>query len=318
MLAMFSLAREIERLRDDGVIPAPAAAALLGRERREVVSIYAELRFLTWAGVMLIVSGVGVLVSKNLDRIGPLVIAGAIGLAAAGCYAYAVWRRGRAASLVDDYVLLLGSLLLSADLGYVEHQFHLLGSNWQRHLLILAIVHAAVAYFFGSRMVLSLSLTSLAAWMGLERNVETIFDSSADTAARAFGCAALVFGWRMIDAGAPQAAGRRPRAAFTSVFDHFAANLAFWGALALAFERDTRWAGCAIAVVLACASAWYGVRTNAEVFVIYAWIYGVIAIDVAVVDVIDEPVLAVFWIVLSTIGAIVGLFAIHSRMKASE
>ena len=39
---------------------------------REVFSIHAELRFLTWGGVMLIATGVGILVTKNLEAIGPL------------------------------------------------------------------------------------------------------------------------------------------------------------------------------------------------------------------------------------------------------
>src|SRR5258706_16154334 len=94
---------------------APAAARLIAIERREAVSIYPELRLLTWAGVMLISWGVGLYISKHLDDIGPLAIAAVIGLAAAACYAWAYWKRSRKAALVDDYVLLLAALLASAD-----------------------------------------------------------------------------------------------------------------------------------------------------------------------------------------------------------
>ena len=47
------------------------------------------------------------------------------------------WRRraGRT-HLADDYVLLLAALLASADIGYIESQFHLLGPVWQRHFLL--------------------------------------------------------------------------------------------------------------------------------------------------------------------------------------
>src|ERR1051326_6796151 len=118
---MFSVAREITDLRDSGAISAETAAPLIAREPRDVVTVYAELRFLTWAGVMLIVTGVGVLVKNHLDQIGPLAIAVAIALGAAGCYAWTIYKRQREASLVDDYILLLAALLLSADLGYIEH-----------------------------------------------------------------------------------------------------------------------------------------------------------------------------------------------------
>src|SRR5258706_9019046 len=187
---MFNLSPEIARLRDDGVIAHTTAAPLIAAENREVVTIYGELRFLMWGGVMLLVTGVGVLVSKHLDEIGPLAIALGIGIASALCYAWATWKRNKTASLVDDYVLLLAALLVSADVGFIEHTWHLLGANWNQHLLFLAIVHAATAYAFDSRLVLSVSLTSLAAYLGIRRDVESLFGSGTDTAIRAFICAA--------------------------------------------------------------------------------------------------------------------------------
>ena len=307
---MFSLAPEIESLRDHGVITPETAAPLIASERREVVSIYAEVRFLMWGGVMLIVSGVGVLVSKHLDEIGPLAIALAIGIAAAACYAWAAWKRNRTASLVDDYVLLLAALLLSADVGFIERTWHLLGANWKDYLLVLAVVHAATAYIFDSRLVLSVSLTSLAAYLGIQRSLDSLFGSSRDTATRAFVCAAIVLAWRLVD-------GRtRKRRTFAPVFDHYIANLAFWGALILSADSELRLLGCAIGIALAVASATYGIKTHSEMFVIYAWIYGLIAVNVALFDVI--PNVAPFFAMVSSIAAIVGLFVIHSQMRAAE
>ena len=82
---MISLEPEVVGLRRSGAIDEATAARLVAVERREVVSVYGELRFLTWGGVMLIVSGVGVLVSKHLDKIGPVAIAAAIGIASLAC-----------------------------------------------------------------------------------------------------------------------------------------------------------------------------------------------------------------------------------------
>src|SRR3954454_11434132 len=186
---LISLEPELTQLPDTGV--------LIARERRDVVSIYPELRLLTWAGVMLISWGVGLYIAKHLDDIGPLAIAAAIGLAAAACYTWAYWKRSRTASMADDYVLLLAALLASADVGYIEHHYHLLGDSWARHFLFLAILHAATAYYFRSRLVLSLSVASLAAWLGIERrSVAAIFDAAIETALRSFLCAAIVVVWR--------------------------------------------------------------------------------------------------------------------------
>ncbi|HEV7429412.1 MAG TPA: DUF2157 domain-containing protein [Thermoanaerobaculia bacterium] len=299
---MISLEPELAQLPDTGV--------LIARERREVVSIYPELRLLTWAGVMLISTGVCVYITKHLDDIGPLAIAAAIGLAAAACYAWAYWKRSRKAALVDDYVLLLGALLASADIGYIEHHYHLLGDSWARHFLFLAVLHAVTAYYFRSRLVLSLSVASLAAWLGIERrNVDAIFSAPSSTSGRAFLCAAIVVIWRVIDRKL------RPATTFSSLFDHFATNLAFWGSLILAFKDDTRLLGCAIAIVLAVASMLYGRRTREGTFVIYAWVYGTIAVDIAVCNAIHDEVIVTFYLLISTIAAIVGLFLSHARLR---
>jgi hypothetical protein len=199
------------------LLQAHADARLIAVERREVFSIHAELRILTWGGVMLIATGIGVLVSKHLDQIGPVVIAAAIALAAAACYAFAWWKRTRTASLFDEYILLLGALLLSADVGYIESQFHLLDAHWPRHFLLLAVVHGVAAYLFGSRMVLSLSIAALAAYIGVERRVDTLFDGSVETALRAIACSALVLGWRSADVSSARhlVRTRRPHSSVT-------------------------------------------------------------------------------------------------------
>jgi len=307
---LLSLEPELTTLRDDGLLDDATAAHAIAIERRDVVSIYPELRLLTWAGVMLISTGVGLYISKHLDDIGPLAIATVIGLAAIACYAWAYWKRSREAALIDDYVLLLGALLASADVGYIENHYHLLGASWSRHFLFLALLHATTAYVFESRLVLSLSVASLAAWLGIERrSVDAIFEAPVETAGRAFICAAIVLGWRVADKFA------RRETTFSSLFDHAAANLAFWGALTLAVHKETRLLGCTIAIVLAIASMLYGRRIGEATFVIYAWVYGMIAVDIAVCHAIDEEVLIALYLLVSTIAAIAGLFVSYVRMR---
>jgi hypothetical protein len=299
---MFSLEREIVQL-----LPPGEAAPLIAKERREVVSVYTEVRVLAWAGVMLIVTGVGIIVSKNLDRIGPIAIAVAIGIASAACYGYSVAQRRSPHQTLSDYILLLGALLLSADVGYIEHQFHLLGSEWPRHFLLLAVVHGATAYFFASRTLLSLSIAALASWFGFERNVDTLLfgGNSIETAMRAFTCAGLVAVWRILNRHLD----------FNRVFDHFVANLGLYGGLLLLTQSDTRFIGAMIVIVLAAMTIAYGFRKREESFVIYAYVYAVIAIDVLVIDPLHGETVILSYLVLSTIAAIVGLFVLHARFR---
>ena len=300
---MFSLESELTDLGD------PAAAPLIARERRDVVSLYGELRFLTWGGVMLIMTGIGIVLAQHLDEIGPLAIATVIALASAACYAYALLRRraGRE-SLVDDYILLLGALLASADVGFIEHQFN------HRYLLPLIVFHAVTAYFFRSRLVLSVALGALATYLGIERRAGFLWRESSENATRAFVCAAIVFVWRFIDTR------YNTQSTFTRVFDHFATNVAFFATLAMMADSSTRDVACLIAIALAIACAIFGVKKREEAFVIYAWIYGVIAIDVLVINHISSSNdgLAFLWVLASTIAAIVGLFVTHARLRRSE
>ncbi len=305
---MLSYEPELEGLRATGTLDDASAARLIAIERRDVFSIAAEVRTATWIGVMLIITGAGIVVSKHIKDIGPITLAVLISLASAACYTWAWWRR-RQPSLVDDYILLLAALLLSTDVGYLEHQFHLFGPAWPRHFLILAFVHAVVAYLFDSRLVMSLSVGALAAWLGIERNIEALDRSGVEIGVRAIICAAIVLVWREVDRRV------RPGTHFSDLFAHFIANIAFWGALILTFQERTQWIGALLALAFAVVSARFAFLTNSEMFLMYAYIYGIIAFDWVVSDLLHEAALITLYLVFSTVVAIVGLFITHNRFR---
>lgn len=280
---------------------------LIARDRREVFSLHPELRILAWGGAMLLATAAGLVLKNNLDRIGPLALAVLMGVAAMSCYAFVWWRRARA-SVVHDYVLLLGALLVSADVAFIESQFHLLGDAWHRYFLILAIVHGVTAYLYRSRIVLSLSIAAVTAWLGVR---EVPFRQATDYAIRAFSCAALLLAWRAMHLRFERTHFRD----FAPPLEHFAANLAFAGSIALMFEDETRIAGCLVALAVAAAVIYWGMRTKREPFVLYAFLYAVLAVDVLFAEIVNEEALTFFFIVVSIIGAIVALFAIHARVK---
>jgi hypothetical protein len=271
---------------------------LLG-ERRDIVPIGDELRALAWIGVMLIATGVGIVVKKHFQEIGPLSIAIILAVAAITCYAFAVWRRAS----IRDYIVLLGALLISADVGFIESQWHLLGAEWQRHFLLLAFAHAAAAYYFSNRAVLSLSIAALAAWLGIEKH--EIFGSDTDFAYRAFICAAILLIWRI--------ANRKTD--FTPLLDHSATNIAFWGALTLTAHDATRVVGLLLTLIFAAGSLTYGLRRRRELFVMYAGVYALIAIDIVIVDLLHKTIVTAAYLLVSTIAAIAALFVIHARFQ---
>jgi hypothetical protein len=303
---MLSYEPELEHLRP--LLGDAATNTLVARDRREVFSLHPELRILAWGGAMLLTVAAGLILKNNLERIGPLALSLLMGIAAAACYAFVWWRRARAA-VVDDYVLMLGALLISADVAFIESQFHLLGDAWHRHFLILAIVHGVTAYLYRSRIVLSLSVAAVAAWLGVR---ETPFHHAIDYAIRAFACAALLLTWRE----AHRRFERHPRVRdFAPTFEHFAANIAFAGSIALMFDDETRIIGCLLALAIAAAVIFWGVRTKREMFVLYAFLYAVLAIDVLFGEFVEVEAFDFLFVVFSIIGAIVALFAIHARVR---
>lgn len=303
---MLSYEPELARLRP--LLGDASTNALIARDRREVFSLHPELRILAWGGAMLLATAASLVLKNNLDRIGPLALALTMAIAAVACYAFVWWRRARA-TIVHDFVLLLGALLVSADVAFIESQFHLLGNAWHRHFLILAVVHGVTAYLYRSRAVLSLSIAAVAAWLGVR---QTPYGEATDYAIRAFACALLLLTWRAAHVRFDPKPQLRD---FAPSFEHFAANIAFAGAIALMFDDATRVLGCLVALAVAAAVIAWGVRTKREMFVLYAFLYAVLAVEVLFAHLVREEALIFFFMVVSLIGAIVALFAIHARVR---
>lgn len=168
------VAAAIPKLVEKGLLAPEAAAPLLRSAQGELLSIRGELRALLYFGVLAVVGGVSLLVKENLDRIGPVTIAVAIGLGAAACLFWTLrrvprfsWRRAESSDWAFDFLLLLGILLLGADLAYIEAKFTPLGDAWSYHLLFMSLVTGALAVRCDSRTSWSLALSTFAAWRGV-------------------------------------------------------------------------------------------------------------------------------------------------------
>jgi len=193
----------VVRLRREGLLSAEQAALFARVARRELVSVGAELRVLLYGGVLVAMAGVGLLVEQQFQRLGPLAVAGGLALAAAACLIW-VQRRappfswGEAASphFAFPYLLLLGVLLVGADLAYVEAKFTPLGHAWPWHLFAMSLFAASLAVRYDSALVFSLALSTFAAWRGvsvalLERSFWSGPDAAASLRANAIGCGAF-------------------------------------------------------------------------------------------------------------------------------
>lgn len=313
---MHSLEQELRELGSAGALDEAGMAHAVALERRALFSVFDELRALLYAAVALVVSGVGILVKEHLDRIGPLTLVFALGVAGAACYIPAIRAKSNANDLsaVADYLLLLGALIVSADLGYAESQFHWLGANWSRHLLLLGAFHGFTAYALRSRLVLSVALTSLAGWFGIERGPENLSPwhfATPELGLRALVCSAFMLAWRAIDR-------RACAAAFGEVLGHFAANLAFWGAVGWCASAPTRVVGVLTLSLLAAIAVQRALRSGAESFAVYGVGYTALGLSVVVVQVTDLRLFGATLVLGIVFIAAAALRHLHDVLKESR
>ncbi len=232
-------------LTEKGILSPDQSATLLRVARRDLVSIRFELRALLYAGVLLAVSGVGLFLKQNQERIGPVTIASLLAAAAVGCFLFVLrrsppfsWSACGESHVASDYLLLLAVLLIGSDLAYVESRFRFLGADWAYHLLVVSVIAIAAAYRFDSGVVLSLGLSSLAAWRGLSTRIpmESRFsDRPGEIRANALACGVLFL------AAAFVSVRTKRKAHFEPVFAAFGWLLLFGGLLSGVFEDKFGW-----------------------------------------------------------------------------
>jgi hypothetical protein len=309
----------VERLRGQQVLSAAQADLFCRVARRELVSVHRELRFLLYAGILVTMAGVGLLVKENYERIGPLAIAAALTLAAAACLAWVhrnappfSWGESPSPHLAFEYLLLLGVLLLGADLAYVEAQFTPLGSAWPWHLLIMSVVSAVLAVRYDSRVVFSVALSTFAAWRGVsvalrEGSFWSGAGEEASLRANAIGCGVffLVLGAML------RRQGRKPH--FEPVAVHLGWILVL-GALASGLGGDDTAFGVALMLTGSALAVFAFRRSRFSLFAL-----GVLAAYVALSALFLRAgppfAIASLWFAVTSLMVLAGLLAVHHRMR---
>ena len=219
------------------------------------------------------------------------------------------WQEVPSPNLAYDYILLLGILLVAADLAYCEVQLGLPASHRAWHLLIVAGLAGLAAFRCDSRVAFSLSLTTFAAWRGV-----ALADAGT---ARAWGGESGAWRWNAIACGILFAglglalAHWRRKAHFEPVAVHLGCLLAL-GGIATGID-DPAWG----AALLLAGAALAGVAYRTRRFPLFA--YGVVAAYAGVTRLLaglsHDAALGCLWFGASSGLVIAGLLAAHRRMK---
>jgi len=307
-------------LREKEILSTGQAELFLRVARRDLVSVRFELRALLYAGVLLAVSGVGLFLKENQDRIGPVAVASLLAAAAAGCLLFVLhrsppftWNASGESHVAVDYLLLLAVLLFGSDLAYVESRFRFLGADWAYHLLVVSVIAFAAAYRFDSRVVLSLGLSSFAAWRGLSTRLplESLFGGrQGEVRANALACGLLFL------TGAFVSVRAKRKAHFEPVFTVFGWLLLFGGLLSGVFEDRANWP---LWVIATCGAAAAVVAFARRFRRLFDFTVGVIAGYLALLRPLRASVAAeegfFFGVAVSSLAVVVLLAATYRTMR---
>jgi hypothetical protein len=295
-------------------------AALLRRiYGRELFSVHWELRLLLYGGILILTTGLGLLVAKYFASIGHLTLLAVISMGCAACFAYCLRHGGgfSPGSLATpdaayDYVLLLGCLLLGTLQGYLEHRYQLLAHYWNWWLLASALIYLLCAHYFDNRLVLSLALSTLGAWLGVKSSQlgtgfwdGTLRDN------------ALFFGALVVAAGAAQARLGWKRH-FLPVHLHLGINVLLAALVTGVGSRAAGSAYLAALLLTSSGSAFYALRQRSFAFLLYAVLYGYVGITIFVLDHAHRSSEGIiFYFLVSAATLLTTLVALHRRFRSA-
>jgi len=163
-----------EQLQHEELLNSDALAKIKSHEQNRLISVHWDLRTLLYFSVLLLGTGIGIIIYKNIDTIGHTTLVILVGILAAVCLFYcfricAPFSYGQVASpnVWFDYILMLGCLLMLAFVGYLQYQYHVFGMRWGLATFIPMLFLFAFAYYFDHKGVLGLAIANLGAWMGI-------------------------------------------------------------------------------------------------------------------------------------------------------
>jgi Predicted membrane protein (DUF2157) len=163
-----------EKLQAEGLLTATSTENAKTWLRKRLFSVHWELKTILYLGVLLLSTGLGILVYKNIDSIGHQAILLFIALVSTGGFIYCYktklpFSTGKVPppNSFFDYILLLACLTFVTFIGYLQYQYHFFGDRFGLVTFIPMVVLFFTAYFFDHLGILSLAITNLAAWAGI-------------------------------------------------------------------------------------------------------------------------------------------------------
>ena len=274
-------------LRNDGIITEEECQKIENYEQTKLFSVHWELRTILYAGILLLTSGIGILVYKNIDTIGHQAVLAAIALACMGCFYYCFKNKDsysnesvQNSSPLFDYIALLGNLLFGTFIGYFQYQYQLFGNNLWAATLVTGIVFFVGAYLFDHKGLLSLGITSLASSIGLSITpLQLLQSNNFDSKSLTFSAIVYGFGLAVL---AKVGERERIKAHFSFTYNNFAINVLFCASLASLFMYELKPLSFLLVAVICAYYIKQAIDNQLFYFMLLSVVYGYIAATYAI------------------------------------
>lgn len=314
-----------DQLINDGILDQDQAQRINDSERDKPMSVHWELKTILYLGILLFMSGLGILVYLNIDTIGHTAIIAAISLGCAACFYYGFKHRKpysnsevKYDSPLFDYVVLLGCLLFGVLIGYMQYQYTVFGTHYGIATLFPALVFLGAAYVFDHKGILSLGITGFAAWAGISVTPMHLLENNDFSSTDIIWTAIVVGG---ILAGFSKVADLKDvKKHFGFTYNNFAANILFISLLAGLFEDGyMSFVYFLLISVLVFYYIRYAIAEKSFLFLLLSVIYGYIALTYTFFSLLIEIgnelsfMLGLFYIIASC-AAIVLFFIYYKRI----
>ena len=149
-----------------------------------IFSVQTELKLFLYLSVLLFTSGIGILIYENIDSIGHIAILSLLLIVTVICYYFsfknAVGFQKQQTNFENplfDYLILAAILLSCIFIGYLQFQYTAFGTHYGLATLIPTAIAFFCAYYFDSKSILSISITGLAAYIGLSVSPQALLNN---------------------------------------------------------------------------------------------------------------------------------------------
>ncbi|MEN6622362.1 MAG: hypothetical protein ABFD50_12525 [Smithella sp.] len=289
------------------------AKLLLDLQEGRIFPVHRELRFFLYVGILLIIAGAGLTIKQYFVDLGDAAVISALTLCSLTAFIYCFvkgssYERGEITSpdIAFDYILFFGCVFYSMVIAYIDTRYHLLGNFRENYLLISVALFFFLAYRFDNRLVLSMALSTLAAWFGFTLSVHRFhFEDYYRLYAIAYALIVLCSGILLYRAVIKKH--------FLDIYLNFAIHFLCIALISGVIEYKILSLYFPVLLAACAALAYHSIQTRKFLYMLYAVIYGYIGISIVVVDQIHGETFLVFVYFIVTSALMIGFIFKLSR-----